>query len=362
MTYEKFSYKIITVLNISVSYAMKGIKMNNSKAQTNKNFRVKNWFFLNLRAGLLSILYYTVNYGLMLGLSYLLSVLLPQYEHITKWVIIGLWGVVNILIVIAYILTMVWGEDTCYFVNDSEKLQMDSCVLDGISYNQAMSLVKKVKSKKRVLYSINVFSSMLICYSVIIVGYAFMRYSINLFHWAKIMETALNFELYTLIGISVLYFIALSIYQFTDTTNDIIQNDIENATRRYCWKNCKNCGGLVTKEILSVDVKTDNKEVLKEGAHVEYNKTYDKFKINGTKYTVESEKFKNVGPKYVTVKEKHYMVNAIATCRQCGNTYEEKGEMKNIDYRTFYKESGEKVVFNDPEKSNKITQQKNKRV
>ncbi len=327
-----------------------------------KIFKIKHWFGLNMRAGLLSVLYYVVNYGLMLGLSYLFSILIPQFENVTKWIIVGVWGIVNVLIITAYILTMVWGEETCYFMNGSEELQMDSSVLDGISYAQAMALVKKVKNKKRLLYSINVFSSLIIWYILIAVGYGFMRYSVSLFSWTKIMETALNFELYTLIGINVIYFIALSIYQFTETKNEIIQTDIENTTRRYCWKDCKKCGGLVTREILSVDVETDKKEVLSKEAGIEYKTTKQDFKINGNEYTVESGKWEKVGPKYTTVKTKHYMIKAIATCRQCGNTYEEKGEMKNIDHRTFYKENGERVIFNDPEKkSNKPETLKNQR-
>ena len=42
------------------------------------------------------------------------------------------------------------------------------------------------------------------------------------------------------------------------------------------------------------------------------------------------------------------MTQTIATCRKCGNTYNEKGNLEDAGYRKFYSPDGNLIKVNDP--------------
>lgn len=311
-----------------------------------KVFKIKNWFHVNLRAGLLSLLYYVINYGIMLGLSFLCVRFLPEYANIGKWVIVGFWGVVNVLIILAYILTMIWGEETVDFSSERIKVDIDAKVLDGLSYKEAMQLVGRVRRKGCFLTLINILVSLIPFYLLIIGGYIFMRNAIVLFDWAILIETALSFELYLVIGVNIIYLIALCILQSTPLYAPLGQQDVEDETRRYCWKECKICGGLVTREIVSIDVERETKDVKVSDAYTDYNHKLKTYVVDNQVIDVYGTK--QVSARYKTQTKVYYMTQTIATCRKCGNTYKEKGNLEDAGNREFYSPDGKLIKVNDP--------------
>ena len=279
-----------------------------------KKYKIVNWFRLNLRPGLLSILYYVIGYGILLGLSFLCSTFFPQFSHVTKWVLVGFWGLINLLILVAYILTRVFrdNEDMIIFADDI-KAKMHPSALVGLTYKQAKKLGIGLFIKSSLLYAFNSFVSNLICYIVIFAGYVFMRYSILNFEWAVLLETAFNFEIYTLIGLYLLYSVLLSF------PGGLGMTEFENATKTYFWRKCKKCGGLEIYQILSVDYETKHETQKIRDSYIAHDQLVETYKIDGVSVGVYRDK--KVDAKYETMTHTTYFINTKATCQKCGNTF-----------------------------------------
>ncbi len=296
-------------------------------------------------------------YAIVFLLSILSFLLLPKNTHITKWVIVGLWGAMTIISIWMFWHFAQYADNIeLQYTKIINKLHIKKEWLNNKSFEQGENLKKNIlKSVKKNIRKNNFWGIVIFDILTLVVGIG-LYFSAKIFAWGIPMNQAMLFELFSVVVQNLIYIICVMVY--LDVPNRRTATIIEEQFREYYWRKCPNCGGIMTHTVLSIkrERETDSEE-----KSIKYTVSNERL---GT-LTVGNERIGVYGNKEYTRTTKEewhyeYIGKVIGLCHNCDKTENKEGQIQNIDY-ICPDGSVVKHIDTEAEKKNKEKMKNNKR-
>lgn len=272
-----------------------------------------------------------VKYAVICLLSILSSLFLSKYIHITKWVIVGLWGIMTIVGIFGSLYCAAWVDGELQYTQIINKLYVKKEWLNNKTFEQGENFKKKIiKSVKKSIRKNNFLGIVIFDIITLVIGIG-LYFSAKIFAWGIPMKQAMFFELCSVIVQNLIYIIYVVMYWANINAEEFnTKTTIEEQFREYYWRRCPDCGGIMAHTVLSIQ---RERETDSQGGSIKYTRSNQHL---GT-YTVGGQRIGVYGNKEYTITndEKwhyNYIGKVIGVCHNCGKTENKEGQIKNMDY------------------------------